>query len=206
MHDLVNDVCVIRDMTDYNFGNILKGLDSKWLSNRARISKDKSTILGIYFNHPLIKNRLDITGYNPGILKLSIEQYIKIYDPPRPQPTDCCVYFRLGDVLFNHADDNLSYDYIEQISRREHDNIVIVCCMSFCGDNPDEDQWIYTHDRLKFNQERLSEVIYNLEGEYPNSQIRIQSSPNPDHDICFLYEKDFVANVRTTWRKILGNL
>ena len=78
--------------------------------------------------------------------------------------------------------------------------------MSFCGDNPDEDQWIYTHDRLKFNQERLSEVIYNLEGEYPNSQIRIQSSPNPDHDICFLYEKDFVANVRTTWRKILGNL
>jgi hypothetical protein len=206
LNKLVDDIKVIRDMTDYNFGNILKGIDSKWLSNRHNLIKDNKTILGIYFNHPLIRKNLEMVGYNPGILKLSIEQYIKLYKPHLSKPDDCCVYFRLGDVLFNRADDSLSYNYIEQIGERQHKNIVIVCCISFCGNAPDETQWVYTDEKLEYNKQKISEVIDNIENTFPDSQVRIQSSINPDHDICFLYGTDFIANVRTTWRKILVNL
>ena len=206
LNKLVNNIEVIRDMTDYNFGNILKGIDSKWISNRHRLIKDNKTILGIYFNHPVIRGNLDKTGYNAGILKLSIERYIRLYSPPLSKPGDCCVYFRLGDVLFNRGDDSLTYNYIEQISKRPHESIVIVCCISFCGDNPDETQWSFTTDKLEYNKQKISEVIYNIESRFPDSQIRIQSSTNPDHDICFLYGTDFIANTRTTWRKILSNL
>ena len=204
--ELVDQVKVIDDMTEYNFGNILKGKDTKWLSNRQRLCGTDDTILGIYFSHPLIKNKISNPGYNTGILKLSIDRYIKLYKPPQPQQDECCVYFRLGDTLFNRADRSLSYNYIEQISERDHKNIVIVCCMSFCGTSPDEPQWQYTHEKVKHNKRMLLKTIENIQSHFPDASIRIQSSDNPDHDICFLYKTDFVADSRATWKRILGFL
>ena len=204
--ELIDQVKVIDDMTDYNFGNILKGKDTKWLTNRQRLCGTDDTILGIYFSHTLIKNKIYEPGYNTGILKLSIDRYIKLYKPPQPPQSDCCVYIRLGDTLFNRADKSLSYNYIEQIAARDNRNIVIVCCISFCGEAPDEPQWRYTHDKVKYNKLMLSNTIDNIKTHFPKSSIRIQSSSNPDHDICFLYKSDFVADSRATWKKILGHL
>ena len=135
-------------MDDYNFGDILRGTQTdikvkngverpRWLHNRLKIQKNTKTILGIYFNNKFVSTKITEPGYNSAILKISIDKYIRKYKPLRPNYNDCCVYFRLGDVVMLNRGlgasgrNQAGFDYIEQIRSRPHKVINIVCCFAF---------------------------------------------------------------------------
>ena len=196
---LVDKIKIIKDCTDYNFCNILKGVpdDPKWLSNRMRLQKCEDTILGIYLNNIHIKHKLDKPGYNPGILKRSIQQYISKYKPPLPGDDEVCMYIRLGDQ-------NLAnFDYISAIERCNERIITIVCCIAFSSGPVTE--WHYSNNRVDESKKIISDLISELHERFFDRTINVMSNDNPDLDICYLFKNGFISHPKCSWKQIFGN-
>lgn len=204
---LVHDIKVTVDMTEYNVCNILKGdhRDSKWLTNRQRLTKASDTILGIYFNNPLVNKAITTPGYNPGVLKLSIKKYIDMFQPELPERNECCIHFRLGDRMTETQKEDLTvFNYIEQINNRPHDTITIVCNISYCGHTPDDDDWRYNKAGVLINRKVMKDRLTEIASVYPQSNIKIKSSENVDHDICYLVANGFIGHPDSSWTQIFS--
>lgn len=198
MNYQIDDVKIIKDCTNYNICNILKGVhdDPKWLSNRVRLQKNTDTILGIYLNNAHIKDNISTPGYNPGILRMSIQQYISLYNPILPQDDESCVYFRLGDQ--NLTD----FDYISLIERHNN-NITVVCCIVFSDTGREE--WSYNNKRVNDCKKKLSSIMTELHTKFNNRKIKIVSNSNPDLDICYLFKNGFISHPKCSWKQMFGN-
>ena len=155
--ELFKKIAITRDMTDYNVRNILYGhkpvvggdMDPIWKENRENIAKNpkyENTILGIYFRHALVRDRLLEPGYNAGLLKLCIDRYATINNIPLPAGDEIVLYFRLGDYVVSnkhtqHQRCPLEFNYIKLIHNRvrelreagtQANKLTIVANMSFC--------------------------------------------------------------------------
>lgn len=197
---LLKDIVVCKDTTDYNFCNILKGVanDTKWLQNRYMLRERNDTILGIYFNHALCVNNIDQPGYNPGVLRKSIEDYIYKYKPKLPEDHETCVYLRVGDRT------HVEFDYIREL-QSSYDTITIVCSLCYSGENPDNIKWKYSSTRVYNDLEIVKNVIADIMTTYPEKMIQVYSNSNPDLDICYLYKNGFISDPKCSWKKIFGN-
>lgn len=218
---LISNIKIIDIMDDYNFGDILRGTQTDikvkngvespwWLHNRLKIQKNTKTILGIYFNNKFVSTKITEPGYNSAILKISIDEYIRKYKPLRPNYNDCCVYFRLGDVVMLNRGlgasgrNQAEFDYIGQIRSRPHEVINIVCCFAFTFSNHYGNKRILG-EYLEQNKSFIYDILYNIKTNFPDSQINIQSSTNVDDDICYLYESKFISHPTCTWKQMIGN-
>lgn len=203
----VDDIHVIRDNTEYNFYNILKGTDDdpNWLSNRHRLALNQDTILGIYYN--ITQGIIDITkpGFNTGYLKLAIEQYIETNNPKQPDDDTYVIYFRLGDktVEDNPSVDLLDFDYIDKLLQTNKSEIAVVCCFSFSNIKLD---WNYNDSKLSRCRSIMNDILSEITLTVPERQLNIISNQNPDHDICYLYGCDFISHPRSSWFKLFNSL
>ncbi len=194
----IDKVRVIKDCTNYNFCNILKGVhdDPKWLSNRIHLQRNTDTILGIYLNNIHIRDNISTPGYNPGILKMSIQQYISMHKPSLPKDDETCLYFRLGDQNLTE------FDYISPLMRC-NDDITVVCCIVFSG--TDKDEWSYNEECVRKCKKKLSAIMTELKTRFENRKVKIISNNNPDLDICYLFRNGFISHPKCSWKQIFGN-
>ena len=200
MTSLVDSIKVTPDVTDYNFCNILKGVDNdtKWRHNRKRLQQAGDTILGIYFNHHLVRDKIEQPGYQPAVLKQSIMQYIDRYKPPLPSMNETCIYFRIGDRML------IDFDYISALSQADS-VIAIVCNICFSGDNPDDEQWKYSVHKKDQCKHVMGRVINDIRVAYPDKDIKIVSNDEPDLDICYLFKNGFMSHPKCSWKQMFGN-
>lgn len=200
MTSLTDNIKTTLDVTNYNFCNILKGVedDTKWRVNRKRLQQDDSTILGIYFNHHLVRDKINQPGYRPAVLKLSIMRYINLYNPPLPTIDETCIYFRVGDRMLTN------FDYISALSDA-YNTITIVCNICFSGDTPDHMQWKYSDHKRDQCKRVMSEIINDIKVAYPNKNIKIVSNEDPDLDICYLFKNGFISHPKCSWKQMFGN-
>lgn len=206
INNIVSAIKITNDNTTYNVYNILKGLpdDMNWKRNRERLIGTDDTILGMYLSHPLVRKSLNLPGYNPGLLKLSIDKYINKFNPPRPESDECCVYFRLGDILCDHSrEDPTQFSYIDHISNHKHKTITIVANISFSSTLL---RWRYSIYNVNTNRDKMFKIIREINQAFPQSEIRIYSNDNADLDICYLYGSDFVGNPKSSWTSLFGKL
>jgi len=204
--NIVSAIKITNDNTSYNVYNILKGIpdDVNWKKNRVKLVGTYNTILGMYLSHSLVRKFLNIPGYNPGLLKLSIDKYINKFNPPRPESGECCVYFRLGDILCDHdREDPTEFRYIEHISKHTHKIITIVANISFSSTRP---RWSYNIHNVNTNRNRMFKIIKDINRAFPQSEIRVYSNDNADLDICYLYGSGFVGNPKSSWKSLFGRL
>lgn len=196
---LVDKIKIIKDCTDYNFCNILKGVpdDPKWLINRMKLQKEENTIIGIYLNNIHIKDKIETPGYNTGILKKSIQQYISKYKPQLPEDDEVCLYVRLGDQ--NITD----FNYVSAIEKCNKRNITIVCCIAF-SDGPIA-KWHYSRERVEKSKKLISDIISELHERFFDCTINVVSNDNPDLDICYLFKNGFVSHPKCSWKQMFGN-
>ena len=195
--NIVDKVAIIHDNTLYNVGNILRAPDDdkNWFDNRKRIQQSNDTILGMYFNHPLMVNTIDKPGYNPGLLKVCIIEYIKKYQPSLPEDNETCLYFRLGDINMTE------FNYIDKL-KQSKDVISIVCCLSFSSDKP---EWRSSAKKIAKSKKILYNIVKQIYSSYPMKNIKLISNTNVDHNICYLFKNGFISDYRCTWKQIFGN-
>jgi len=197
---LVEQIKITPDNTSYNFCNILKGRDDDpdWLSNRIRLQQQGTTILGLYFNHPLVRDKISVPGYITGVLKQMILKYIDINNPSLPDDDETCMYVRTGDVVVfdEHCIDQL-YD--------SKNTITIVSNISFSGDSPVNEDWKYCGDRVNDCMILLESLLEKIHEKFPMKQLKIVSNDDPDLDICYLFHNGFVSHPKCSWKKIFGN-
>ena len=164
--NLVKQIKSTECQSTYNVCNILKGVqdDPMWLLNRKRIAQQlPHSILGMYFNNPLITNSITLPGYNAGVLKLSIDRYILKNKPILPQHNECCIYLRLGDVVHDPSRvDPTQFDYVEQIKNHPHEVITLVSNMSFRSDICNKPEWKMTSERLHINKMKATQVLQTI--------------------------------------------
>ena len=196
------EIKVIKDNSNYNIYNILKGTpdDPDWLSKRIRLLKCKNTILGIYYNISAPVVDIYTPGFNIGYFHLAIEQYINTFHPELPGHNECCVYFRVGDKTFDPGGVNLlDFDYKTFIKRSNCKVITIICCISFSSIR---DDWQYSHEKLNKCKNEMKSIINDIISSFPDKKVKIVSNSNPDNDICYLYKSKFIAHPRSSWSKL----
>jgi hypothetical protein len=197
---LVDQIKVTPDNTGYNFCNILKGNvdDPDWLANRIRLQQQGSTILGLYFNHPLVRDKISEPGYIPGLLKQMILKYIDINNPLLPGDDETCLYVRAGDIVV--FDDQC----IDQLHSSKH-TITIVSNISFSGDSPVNEDWKFCGYKVNDCMILFESLLEKIHEKFPKKQLKIVSNNDPDIDICYLFHNGFISHPKCSWKKIFGN-
>ena len=230
---LFNKIKITKDMLDYNFGNILRNEETDPYidinkKNFLNNEKYKNTILGIYYNLPIVKDNIK-EKYRGSFLKLAIEKYIRDNKNLKfPAEDELVVYFRLGDQPVNMydkgIDDPIYYNEIKNkiintLKIKKYNKITIVCNLSFTG----EDKHIITEDikntefynffqvdyllnekNIKLNKKFFITAVKDMIDTFKNIEIDIFSNNNPDLDICYLYKNGFIGSNKNTWTGLLN--
>lgn len=241
IYSLFDQIKVTEDMTNYNVCNILLGnipgtntdIDPFWLKNRKIISSEKiyeNTILGQYFRNNLIKKSIHLPGYHSGVLKMSIEKYIRRNKLSLPVKDEIVMHLRLGDRVaeghkWNYTD-TVNFNYIERLLslKRPVNKLTIVCNLAFCNtltgihsnfinqyelrDNfyiqKSDDVWNLTEESLKLNRKMFNNVIEEIKAHLPKTCMNIFSSGDVDKDICYIYKNGFLGNPKSNWTKMFN--
>lgn len=202
---LLERIKITQDMTRYNICNILKGVDSdsRWLENRQRIQRQNEGLLGLYFNHAFVRDRIHLPGYNPGVFKLCVNRYIQDNKPPKPNDNEFCLHFRLGDRnLELDKTCLLNFDYYNGIDITIKDTITIVCNISFCGISSDIEGWKYSIDKLNIVKDMFRPILQSIIETSPVENTHIYSSGSVDLDLCYLISGGFNGHPDSSWTQM----
>lgn len=230
---LFEKIKITKDMLDYNIGNILLNEESDPYvkinkNNFSTNEKYKKTILGIYYNLPIVKENID-EKYKGSFLKLAIEKYIRDNKNLKlPDNDELVVYFRLGDHPLNLYSkgnkDPIFYEEIKEkiklsLDQKKYNKITIVCNLSFTGSDKHiiNDEMKQSHfysffqvdkklnnKNLEFNKNIFIPVLKDMLNEFNNYKIDIFSNYDPDLDICYLYKNGFIGSIHNTWTRLLN--
>lgn len=230
---LFNKIKITKDMLDYNIGNILRNEETdpyidinknNFLNNK----KYRNTILGIYYNLPIVKDNIK-EKYRGSFLKLAIEKYIRDNKNLKfPTEDELVVYFRLGDHPINMygrgIEDPIYYNEIKlkiinSLKEKKYKKMTIVCNLSFTGNDKQnitknikntefynffQIDKILNKKNIDFNKKFFIPALKDMLNTFNHLKIDIFSNDNPDIDICYLYKNGFIGSKENTWTNLLN--
>ncbi len=167
-----------------------------WLLKRGAFNFKPGSAFACYELIISLEERLPWTGRrNWEILAKTIDNQIERGAHQIPSDDELVIYMRAGDII--SVRDLTSGPTMTELAHRilhQHKSITkisLVTCFQFAGRTTG--QWQYREDLHQKNRDQMQDVFVHLLKEFPNYEIGVRSSEDPDADLTYLYKAKYLV-------------